>query len=1167
MVLQLRRKGENMKTLCKVLSLLLLASAGAFAQSAASGNISAQSADCTAGASCVVLNNLTTGSASAGGVTVGLSGSWSGTVAFEATNDGVNWVAINAMSASGTSPVTTASGNDTFQINSAGFTGVRVRCSAFSTGPIAVKLQSSTASARSNGSGGGGGGGTPPGGATDSVQYNNAGVFGGAAGVSVDSGTTTILNATGGVTTGSSPPSNCVAGSLCASQVASHPTPTAGVNSLDSDSAQGCWMQTLGTASPACIVNTVTAPVTLSAAGVLAVPAATSSVLGIVRADNTTITNAAGVLTAVTSGGAFTGGAGTSFQDAKEIAGPGNPASTFDRLYMDSSSHTLKCLTTGGGSCLPTSGTVTTSGSPAATYCSIFSGSTAIVGTADCTFAAGALTLGAAGTSTGVLNMAGTTSGSISATPNATATTLTLGGSLTGLLLPSGTVSAVAIGTTVNTGLYALATGVAHASSGTLDFSGSSGAVKAGGNVIFSAISLTGNNTFTGGIDGSSTSSTGGSGTFKGADITSGATSAGVGGLAVLRGGNNAQTGATETAGNVWVRPGDVSSATPTTANNGTGIFSLSGVKGSTYTTSALQAISATATTAGRPPVYSDATTSGIFDGVALAADGNAANVQVVGDATVLSAASVTFTAGDIVCQDGSNPKDVIDNGTTACTTPQVGHVQFTNTGTTHYITLAFGATGGGGGSGTVTSSGSPVSGNIPKFTTATNIAPAAASDIVGLFSTCSGTQYLGADGSCHTASGSGTVTVVSSGSLTSTALVTGGGTTTLQTPSATATMDSSGNVSTPGSVAATLGFSSAADGTHPGILKFAGNTTLPSLSANTVSIIGFPAATNTAWSLQLPTAIPTTGQFLKTTVTGTNALLSSAAIAAGDLPGATGQILAGSGPALSSTPALGVDNSVAGTLQLASTAGTAHTIWASSATTSNTISGFATVPATGHLIDCTSASTICILHDSGVTTANVVNASSPGAGIAHFAGSTQTVTSSAIVAADITNNTITGTQLASSLALVTPSIGAATGTSLYATGIVDGKATMNVSTTTPCTLGTASSNCSAVNSLSGYTINEHATAGTAITYNLPTAAAGLQYCVANGYNGSAANTGTLELLTSATGQFIIYTDGTLSATHGNVTSTGAAGDAACVVGVDATHWMLYVNRGSWTKN
>ena len=68
-------------------------------------------------------------------------------------------------------------------------------------------------------------------------------------------------------------------------------------------------------------------------------------------------------------------------------------------------------------------------------------------------------------------------------------------------------------------------------------------------------------------------------------------------------------------------------------------------------------------------------------------------------------------------------------------------------------------SSGSCGGSGTVTSSGSPVSGNISKFSSATNIVPAAAADIVNLFSSCTGTQYLGADGNCHTASGSGTVT------------------------------------------------------------------------------------------------------------------------------------------------------------------------------------------------------------------------------------------------------------------------------------------------------------------------------------------------------------------------------------------------------------------------
>jgi len=53
-----------------------------------------------------------------------------------------------------------------------------------------------------------------------------------------------------------------------------------------------------------------------------------------------------------------------------------------------------------------------------------------------------------------------------------------------------------------------------------------------------------------------------------------------------------------------------------------------------------------------------------------------------------------------------------------------------------------------------------------------------------------------------------------------------------------------------------------------------------------------------------------------------------------------------------------------------------------------------ANVPTTGHVIDALVASSKFLLHDSGIVTANVVNASSPGAGYAHFAGSTQTVTS-----------------------------------------------------------------------------------------------------------------------------------------------------------------------------
>jgi len=75
------------------------------------------------------------------------------------------------------------------------------------------------------------------------------------------------------------------------------------------------------------------------------------------------------------------------------------------------------------------------------------------------------------------------------------------------------------------------------------------------------------------------------------------------------------------------------------------------------------------------------------------------------------------------------------------------------------------------------------------------------------------------------TGGGTGTVTVVSSGNLTSTALMTGGGAQTSQTPSATATMDTSGNISTPGTIQTGVGSS------NPGYLQL-NRTTVSALPA-----------------------------------------------------------------------------------------------------------------------------------------------------------------------------------------------------------------------------------------------------------------------------------------------------------------------------------------------
>ena len=49
---------------------------------------------------------------------------------------------------------------------------------------------------------------------------------------------------------------------------------------------------------------------------------------------------------------------------------------------------------------------------------------------------------------------------------------------------------------------------------------------------------------------------------------------------------------------------------------------------------------------------------------------------------------------------------------------------------------------------------GTGTAGAVAKFTASGTLGSAAAADIVNLFSGCSGTQYLGADGACHTSSG-----------------------------------------------------------------------------------------------------------------------------------------------------------------------------------------------------------------------------------------------------------------------------------------------------------------------------------------------------------------------------------------------------------------------------
>lgn len=126
---------------------------------------------------------------------------------------------------------------------------------------------------------------------------------------------------------------------------------------------------------------------------------------------------------------------------------------------------------------------------------------------------------------------------------------------------------------------------------------------------------------------------------------------------------------------------------------------------------------------------------------------------------------------------------------------------------------------------------------------------------------------------------GSGTVTVVGAGSLTSTALVTGGGSQTIQTPSATATLDSSGNFSTPGTMSSGVGGSTAgqvglSQGTAQSVI--ANNVALTAGTSVTGYNLVFPAAAGDGPILWSNAANVVTGSFQGFSGTGNFARVTS---------------------------------------------------------------------------------------------------------------------------------------------------------------------------------------------------------------------------------------------------------------------------------------------------
>lgn len=125
-----------------------------------------------------------------------------------------------------------------------------------------------------------------------------------------------------------------------------------------------------------------------------------------------------------------------------------------------------------------------------------------------------------------------------------------------------------------------------------------------------------------------------------------------------------------------------------------------------------------------------------------------------------------------------------------------------------------------------------------------------------------------------------------------------------------------------------------------------------------------------------------------------------------------------------------GYDGTVGGTIQLSNGSASAHTIWGSAATTSNTILGFATAPTTGHVITCTTSSTICTFTDGGVLgTAAAVNTGTSGGTVPLLNGNptaSGTWTFSAVGAITLSN--MTGTSCLEEISGVVTATGSACG-------------------------------------------------------------------------------------------------------------------------------------------
>jgi hypothetical protein len=81
----------------------------------------------------------------AGSASVQITGTFNATVAFEVSNDGTNWVAVELTTPAGAAAATTATTAGIFVGPVGGYRKLRARCSVYASGSAAVTISTSPA--------------------------------------------------------------------------------------------------------------------------------------------------------------------------------------------------------------------------------------------------------------------------------------------------------------------------------------------------------------------------------------------------------------------------------------------------------------------------------------------------------------------------------------------------------------------------------------------------------------------------------------------------------------------------------------------------------------------------------------------------------------------------------------------------------------------------------------------------------------------------------------------------------------------------------------------------------------------------------------------------------------------------------------------------------------